>query len=167
MIKWNKKFMLIALVVIVAACKTTQLPVEVPILTNVKIVERLVPVTAPADSANIMALFECDSLNQVILKSLDEQKSQNVKSRFSYNAGLLRYNFATAPLPSFATVRDSIVYREVAVKVPVEVKVNELTWWQKLWITIGKIAAGLGTVVLVVFIVKSKFSLNGLTGLFR
>jgi len=151
-----------------AACHTTQ-PVikEVPLQYREKIVERLVPVAAPADSANITALFECDSLNQVILKSLDEQKSQNVKSRFSYNAGLLRYNFATAPAISFATVRDSIIYREVAVKVPVEVKINELTWWQKLWITIGKIAAGLGTVVLVVFIVKSKFSLNGLTSLFR
>ena len=167
MIKWNKKLMLIALVFIVAACKTTQLPVEVPILTNVKIVERLVPVEAPADSANIVALFECDSLNQVIMKSLDEQKSQNVKSRFSYNTGMLRYNFATAPAISFATVRDSIVYREVAVKVPVEVKVNELTWWQKLWITIGKISAALGLIILVVFIVKSKFSLNGHTSLFR
>jgi len=159
--------MQITLVIILTACKTTQLPVEVPILTNVKIVERLVPVAAPADSANIVALFECDSLNRVIMKSLGEQKSKNVESRFSYKAGLLEYNFATAPSVSFATVRDSIVYREVAVKVPVEVKVNELTWWQKLWITIGKIGAALGLIILVVFIVKSKFSLNGLTNLFR
>ena len=150
------------------SCKTAKLPIkEVPLQYREKIVERLVPVAAPADSANITALFECDSLNRVIMKSLDEQKSQNVKSRFSYNAGLLRYNFATAPTISFATVRDSIVYREVAVKVPVEVRINELTWWQKLWITIGKVAAGLGLIILVVFIVKSKFSLNGLTNLFR
>jgi len=150
------------------SCKTAKLPIkEVPLQYREKIVERLVPVAAPADSANIVALFECDSLNQVILKSLDEQKSQNVKSRFSYNAGLLRYNFATAPAISFATVRDSIVYREVAVKVPVEVKVNELTWWQRLWITIGKISAALGLIILVVFVVKSKFRLNGITGIFR
>lgn len=165
----RKQYLMIILIgLLFVACKTSQLPVkEVPITTNVKIVERLVPVAAPADSANIVALFECDSLNRVIMKSLDEQKGQNVKSQFSYKAGLLNYKFATAPDISFAKVRDSIVYREVAVKVPVEVKVNELTWWQKLWITFGKITAGLGIIVLVVFLVKSKFSLNGLTGLFR
>lgn len=150
------------------SCKTAKLPIkEVPLQYREKIVERLVPVAAPVDSANITALFECDSLNRVIMKSLDEQKSQAVKSRFSYNAGLLRYNFATAPAISFAVVRDSIVYREVAVKVPVEVKVNELTWWQKLWATVGKVSATLGLIILVVLIVKSKFSLNGLTGIFR
>ena len=150
------------------SCKTTNLPIkEVPLLYSEKIVERLVPVAAPADSANIVALFQCDSLNRVIMRSVNEQKSKNVESHFSYNAGILKYNLATAPDISYAKVRDSIIYREVAVKVPVEVKVNVLTWWQKLWVTIGEITAALGLIDLVIFIVKSKLSLNGITGLFR
>jgi len=136
--------------------KETQNNAIVPIQYREKIVERLVPVQAPADSANIAALFECDSLNRVIMKNLDEQKSKHTESQFSFNAGVLKYKVTTAPDISFAKVRDSIVYREVPIRVPVEVKVNYLTWWQKLWINIGKGVAGLSVIAVVVALVKSK-----------
>jgi len=148
-----------------ASCKTAQPPVkEVPIQYREKVVERLVPVQAPADSTSIEALFRCDSLNQVIMKSLTEQKGKGT-SGFTFDKGALKYNFKTAPELSYARVKDSIVYREVAVKVPVEVPVNFLTWWQKLWLRVGQIAAALGVVAVAVYIIKSK--LDGPFKLFR
>lgn len=142
---------------LILAC-TTAKPVvtEVPIQYREKIVERLVPVQAPADSSLITAQFECDSLNKVILKSLSELKSKNVQSGFSFDKGLLSYDLKTSPSLSYAKVKDSIVYQEVAVKVPYPVITNELTWWQKLWVKMGKGAAVIGAILIGFFIVKSR-----------
>ena len=132
---------------------------EIPIRYEERIVERLVPVIAPADSASIAALFECDSLNHVIMKSLSEQKGKNVESRFTYARGSLKYNFMTAPSISYARVKDSLIYREVPVKVPVEVKVNELTWWQKTEIYLFRIFGLILIVAIAWRIIKTKIHL--------
>jgi hypothetical protein len=162
----KKKLYLIAISALVfASCKIAQPPIkEVPIQYREKVVERLVPVQAPADSTSIEALFRCDSLNQVIMKSLTEQKGKGT-SGFTFDKGALKYNFKTASELSYAKAKDSIIYREVPVKVPVEVKVNELTWWQKLWIRVGQVVGALGVVAIAVYFIKSK--LNGPFKLFR
>lgn len=152
-----------------AACHTSQPAVkEVPLQYKETIVERLVPVVSPADSANIAALFECDSLNNVIMKSFNEQKSKHVESKFSFNNGLLNYNLLTAPDTIYIKGTDITITKDVPVYINVPGPVtNILTWWQKLWITVGKCAGALGLIILVIYIIKSKFSLSGLTGLFR
>jgi hypothetical protein len=132
---------------------------EVPIQYKEKVVERLVAVQSPADSANIVALFECDSTNQVIMKAISEQKGKSVLSRFSFDKGSLNYQFKTAPTLTYTVVKDSIVYREVAIKVPVEVKVNELTWWQKTQIIAFRILAGVFAVGFAWRFLKPKISL--------
>lgn len=142
------------------ACRTALPPIkEVPIQYKEKIVERMVPVQSPADSANVIALFECDSTNQVIMKALNEQKGKSINSHFTFDKGLFNYQLKTDPQLSYAKVKDSIVYREVAIKVPVEVKVNELTWWQKTQIVAFRILAGLLIAGLAVQFLKTKINL--------
>ena len=142
------------------SCRTAQpLTAEIPIQYKERIVERLVPVMAPADSASIAALFACDSLNRVFMQSIGERKGKSIESHFSYTAGMLRYNFLATPGKSYITVRDSIIYREVAIKVPVEVKVNELTWWQKTEIYLFRIFGLILIVVIAWGVLKSKIIL--------
>jgi hypothetical protein len=142
--------------VLLFGCKTKKAPIkEVPLQYREKIVERLVPVQAPADSANIVARLRCDSLNRVILTSLTELKSKGVESSLSINNGLLTYDFRTAPALSYAKVRDSIVSREVPVNVYLDKPVNFITWWQRLWIAVGKGSGVLLAILLGFFIVKS------------
>ena len=125
---------------ILASCKTAQQPViSVPINYKERIVERLVPVESPADSTNVLALFECNNLNQVILKQLNEVKSKNMQSQFSFEKGQLKYNAKTDRDTDYIPAKDSIVYREVPVKVNVPVEVNKLTWWQSTEIKAGRI----------------------------
>lgn len=114
-----------------ASCGTPQkLPVtEVPIQYKEKIVERLVPVEIPADSAIIAALFACDSTNQVYLKELSEKKSGG-QSNSAFKDGKLTYKLIIRHDTVFVQAKDSIIYKEIPVKIPVEVRVNFLTKWQ-------------------------------------
>ncbi|MFV0378353.1 MAG: hypothetical protein ACK5JD_13750 [Mangrovibacterium sp.] len=131
--------MLFFLVVLVG-CKSAQVPVQqVPIQYKERIVERLVPVQVPADSASVQALFECDSLNQVIMLELNEAKSKGVQSGTSFQNGNFKYTLKTVHDTVYVQAKDSIVYREVPVKVPVPYEVNKLTWLQKVYIRAGQL----------------------------
>jgi hypothetical protein len=136
----------------------------IPLETKERIVERLVEVSAPADSASIKALLECNDKNQVILKQLSEEKSKSVQSKFSLSAGLLSYNFTTKPQIGFAKVRDTTIYKEKAVQVPYEVKINELTWWQRTQIILFRILVALIILLFLLNKLKSWFSISGVIG---
>lgn len=131
-------------VVLIVSCKVAQTPiVTVPIQYKEKIVERLVPVVNPEDSANVMALFECDSANQVILKSLSEEKSRRVESQFTYSQGQLKYGAKTKPEIIYLPAKDSIVSKDVPLYVNVPgPTTNILTWWQKTQIYAGRVLLG-------------------------
>lgn len=121
------------------ACKTQQSITEVPIHYKEKIIERLVPVELPTDSAIIAALFACDSTNQVYLKELSESKSQHMQSAVSFQDGKLNYKAKTNPDTVFIHVTDTIRLQEKAVKVEVPVKVNYVNQWQIFQIWMGRI----------------------------
>lgn len=113
-----------------ASCSTPkQLIKEVPIQYKEKVVERLVPYEVRADSSILKAWFECDSLNQVVLKQFSEQKGK-LESALNFSKGQLTYeaNF----IHDTIWVKSDTVYkeREVPVKVTVETEVNRLTKWQ-------------------------------------
>lgn len=115
---------------LLASCSTPkQLIKEVPIQYKEKVVERLVPYEVPADSSILKAWFECDSLNQVVLKQFSEQKGK-LESALNFSKGQLTYeaNF----IHDTIWVKSDTVYkeREVPVKVTVETEVNRLTKWQ-------------------------------------
>lgn len=102
---------------------------EVPIQYKEKIVERLVPVELPADSAIIAALFACDSTNQVYLKELSENKTGG-QSNSGFKDGKLTYKLIIKHDTVFVRAKDSLIYKEIPVKIPVEVRVNFLSKWQ-------------------------------------
>ena len=46
--------------------------------TNIRVNDREVPVVTPADSASILALLECDSLNRVIMRQLEIERGRRI-----------------------------------------------------------------------------------------
>ena len=144
-----------------ASCKTTQQPViTVPIEYKERIVERLVPVELPADSADIRALFECNNLNQVILKELAEAKSKRIKSLFSFNNGLLKYDFKTSLDTVYVPGKEITITRDVPVYVNVPgPEVNKLTKWQSTQIMAGRLFFGLILLYGIIKLVRWKFKL--------
>lgn len=123
-----------------ASCSTQKpLVTEVPIQYKEKIVERLVPVTVPADSSALFALFECDSANQVIIKDLNETKSKLMQSQVYFQAGKLSYKVKTVRDTVYVPSKETVISKEVPVKVEVIKEVNKLTAWQRGQMHIGRL----------------------------
>lgn len=82
-----KRYIPILILILFVGCKSHK--------TQVRTVEKrtttLVPYALPADSSYIEAYFECDSLNNVILRELDEAKTRKVSTQYKYSDGLLKY----------------------------------------------------------------------------
>lgn len=133
--------------------------VEVPIQYKERIVERLVPVKIANDSLSIKALFRCDSLNNVVMKQLTEQKSKGVSSQFTFNAGQLKYKADAAHDTIYLPAKDSIIYKEVPIKVDVPVEVNKLTQWQIIQMWAGRVLLGLMLLYGIYTVIKSKLNL--------
>ena len=122
------------------SCKSKRHVVEVPVKTVEKVTERLVEIQLPADSAWLTAYLECDRTNQVILRGLSERKSEGVLSDLKFTNGVLDYRAKTNAAPHKATVRDSIVYKEIPVTVEVPVVEYRQTRWQAFTSKIGNIS---------------------------
>lgn len=126
-------------IVLLSGCKTAkQTASQVPINYIERIVERLVPVKVVDDSLSMLALFECDSDKQVILKQLKEAKSKGVESGFTFDNGQLKYNAKATHDTVYIAAKDSFIYKEVPVKVAFPVEVNKLTRMQVVQIRAGK-----------------------------
>jgi len=113
--------------------------IQVPIKTVERKVTTLIPVFVPGDSAVLRAWFECDSLNRVLLKGIDEQKSKNMVSHFSFKDGILEYGAKTQPDTVYIPSDTIYMDKEIPVPVEVEKKVNVLTKFQSIRIWIGNI----------------------------
>ncbi len=131
---------MLILVLLLVSCKTVSRETEVPIRTEIKIVEKEIPVPMPQDSASMYALFECDSTNQVIMRQLEEQKTQDVNTTTSFIDGILRYKFKTVRDTVYVHKTDSFVYAEKPIRIKETVEVNKLKSWQKLLIWSGVLA---------------------------
>jgi hypothetical protein len=128
----------------ITSCRVArQSVVSVPIHSTERIVERLVPVPMPADSASIMALLECNDQNQVILKELSEAKSKNVQSQFDLLDGKIKYSLKTIKDIIYVPVVDSTLFKEVPIRVEVPIEVNVLTGWQWSQIYAGRVLLSL------------------------
>ena len=107
-----------------------------------KVVERLVPYALPEDSTRLVALLECDSLNQVIIKELSEVKSGKIQSGLSLTGGIFDYSTYHPPDTVYVPAKDSIIYIRdlypVYVEMPIEV--NKLTKLQSFQIRVAWIA---------------------------
>lgn len=58
-------------------CKSQYMP-GTDTETSIKVRDREVPVYTPSDSASILALLECDSLNRVILRELEIERGKRI-----------------------------------------------------------------------------------------
>ena len=144
-------------ILFIVSCKLAQTPVvTVPVLRQERIVEKLIPVVNPADSANIVALFECDEERQVILKQLSEEKSSRMESQFTFNSGQLKYKTQTKPQIVYLPSKDSIIYQDVPIKVNVPFEVNKVTGWQWTQIYAGRLLLGLSLLFGVYKLLKLK-----------
>lgn len=148
----------IVILLFFAGCRVTKpAVVQVPVEARTTITERLVPIAIPGDSAVLIALFECDSNYNVLLKQFNEVKSQRLGSELSFAAGRLDYN-VTKPSDSVHVVERAIeVEREVPVEVPVTTTVNVLTGWQWVQIWLGRIAAGVFILSLILSAITKKW----------
>lgn len=131
------KILLLALVVLVA-CQTQKQVVEVPILYKEKVVERLVPYAVAADSSALQALFKCDSLNNVVMTQLLEEKGK-AQSTVSFQDGKLTYKIIRKVDTVYVKAKDSLIYKEVPVKVEIVKEVNRLTPFQRLQIAFNRV----------------------------
>ena len=129
-------FPTLLLFILLSACRSRPEVTIPPSEIREKVVERLVPYALPEDSTRLTALLECDSLNQVIIKELNEVKSGKIQSDLSLDGGKFSYGTYHPPDTVYVPAKDSIVYRKEPYPVEVPIKVNELTREQtfQVWI---------------------------------
>jgi hypothetical protein len=141
----------------VVSCKTSLIK-EIPVRTETVIKERLVPVEIPADSAVMSALLECDSMNNVRLVEIDELKSKRVESSFNLSTVDKQASLAYVVKTVFDTVyipaKDSIIYKEIPLRVDVPIEVNKITGWQWFQIWTGRIFMFLWLIVIIYLAIK-------------
>ena len=148
------KRIILLFTIVLAGCSTSKHVSQVPIETIIEIRERLVPIHLPVDSSSLKALFECDSLNRVILMELDESKSSGLKSQFKFQNSELFYNVKTVRDTIYIKVSDTSLNREIPVKTVEYVEVNNLAKWQVIQIWAGRI---LGLLAIIFIIIKIKY----------
>lgn len=135
--KWIYCFLLISAL---WSCRSVKyIPVEST--ADSIVVEKLVEVQLPPDSATIRALLECDENGRVVLSWLDIANSKNAQAQLTIDSlgnllAKMRKKPDTVHLPS----KEVIVTKEVKVPYPVE---KELTRWQQMKLELGGWAFGI------------------------
>lgn len=104
--------------------------------------DKLTPVAIPGDSTKFRALFECDSLNNVLMIAISEGKSKNMSSSVSFRNGQLDYSATTKPDTVFVKSTDKIFKQKtkktITIHITKVVKQYGFLWWSGLvsWIII-------------------------------
>lgn len=126
-----KKVLILLIAVTLFSCNRKTLPQQVPVKSTEVIKERLVPVPVQGDSSLLSALFACDSLNNVYLYALSEQKGKRVETETKFENNRLVYKTVYKHDTILVPVTDTIRETEAPIMVEVPVEVNRLKWWQK------------------------------------
>lgn len=124
----------------VCSCRTIKyVPVES--YADSVVVEKLVEVQLPPDSATIRALLECDENGKVVLKWLDIANSKNAQAQLTIDSlGNLLAKTKTQPDTVYLPAKEVVVSKKEKVPYPVE---KELTRWQQMKLELGGWAFGL------------------------
>lgn len=133
----------------VCSCRTIKyVPVES--YADSVVVEKLVEVQLPPDSATIRALLECDENGKVVLNWLDIANSKNAQAQLTIDSlGNLLAKMRTQPDTVYLPSKEVTVTKEVKVPYPVE---KELTTWQHLKLKLGGWAFGIVITMSFIFI---------------
>lgn len=110
------------------------------------------------DSALVRALIECDSLGQAHVRALLDRQNSNggalhIPSFYIDDNVLHVKNFIDSLSYRF-TLKDTFTDRRTTEKETVIVEVNRLTWWQKLWVGMGRVTVAGGGLFLIFKLLK-------------
>lgn len=137
----------------VCSCRTVKY-VPVKSYSDSVVVEKLVEVQLPPDSATIRALLECDENGKVVLNWLDIANSKNAQAQLTIDSlGNLLAKMRTQPDTVYLPSKELTVNKEVKVPYPVE---KELTKWQTLYINLGKLFVGIIIVFILIIVWRHK-----------
>ena len=115
------------------------------------IVEKLVEVQLPPDSATIRALLECDENGRVVLNWLDIANSKNAQAMLTIDSlGNLLAKMRTRPDTVYLPSKEVVVSKMEKVPYPVE---KELTRWQQFRLDVGGWAIGI-VIITILFVVS-------------
>ena len=101
-------------------------------------VTKLIPYRLPGDSLSMIAFFECDSANNVLMTSLEETKSQ-LSTAFKFRDGVLDYRVMKPPDTVWLKSDSVIINKEIPVYVEIPIIEYRQTEWQQLRTKIGDI----------------------------
>ena len=138
--------------ILICSCRTVKyVPVESK--ADSVVVEKLIEVQLPPDSATICALLECDNNGKVVLNWLDIANSKNAQAQLVIDSlGNLLAKMRTQPDTVYLPSKEVTVSKEVKVPYPVE---KELTRWQQFRLDVGGWAIGI--VIITILIVFGRF----------
>lgn len=115
------------------------------------VVERLVEVQLPPDSATIRALLECDENGKVVLNWLDIANSKNAQAMLTIDSlGNLLAKMQTQSDTVYLPSKEVVIFKKEKVPYPVD---KELTRWQQFQLDVGGWAIGI-LLILVVFVIR-------------
>lgn len=139
----------IILIIALWSCRSVKyVPVEST--ADSIVVEKLVEVQLPPDSATIRALLECDENGKVVLSWLDIANSRNAQAQLTIDSlGNLLAKMKTQPDTIYKPSKEVIVTKEVKVPYPVE---KELTRWQQMKLELGGWAFGIIITAALIFV---------------
>lgn len=131
----------------ICSCRTVKyVPVESK--ADSVVVEKLVEVQLPPDSATIRALLECDENGKVVLNWLNIANSKNAQAMLTIDSlGNLLAKMRTQPDTMYLPSKEVMIKENVKVAYPVE---KELTEWQQMKLEIGGWAIG---VIIAIFLI--------------
>lgn len=110
----------------------------------------------------IRALLQCDSLGKVTMRELLEYKAgKRVKPpAIDITDNVLTATAQVDSLEMMLQLKDYYEYyygrNESTVTETIEVEVNRLSWWQKLWIACGKVCTP-ALIITLLLIIRRKF----------
>lgn len=143
--------------ILVCSCRTIK---YVPAESNADsiVVEKLVEVQLPPDSATIRALLECDENGKIVLNWLDIANNKNAQAQLTIDSlGNLLAKMKTQQDTVYLPSKEVTVTKEV--KVPYQVE-KELTRWQKLCVNVGGLAFGIVIITILVVVRKMIYKLK-------
>ena len=159
--KWNirifeamktwQAILIILLTAAICSCRTVRyVPIEGQ--TDSVVIEKLVEVQLPPDSATIRALLECDENGKVVLNWLNIANSKNIQAQLTIDSlgnllAKMRTQLDTVYLPS----KEVVISKTEKVPYPVE---KELTRWQQFRIDVGGWVIVILCIVILFFVIK-------------
>lgn len=135
---------------VICSCRSIKyVPIEGQI--DSVVVEKLVEVQLPPDSATIRALLECDENGRVVLRWLDIANSKNAQAQMTIDSlGNLLAKMRTQPDTVYLPSKEMVVSKMEKVPYPVE---KELTRWQQFRLDVGGWAIGI-VIITILFVVS-------------